>query len=692
VSSLSAAPERAGSGGPGPSKLVRSDPISGDALLGIVLAAGLVALAFLSTGGIDQTVATAPNTWSEIALTLIGAAACAAVVVLGARGRAWGATTIALFAALTALTALSILWSVAPDSSWFAANQMLGYLAVFAGAAAVARFAPERWPALVGAIAVLTAALSAYALLVKVFPASLAPDNRLGRLQAPFGYWNAVGVSAALGLPACLWAATRRGRSPVLRALAAPAAALMISVVVLSYSRSAVLVAVLGAGCWLALVPLRLRAALTLALGCAGAAAIAGWALGTHALTSDGIALPAETTAGHSFGLVLLIVLALVTAAGFAAALAGDRVALAPDVRRRIGLGLVILVALVPVGAGVAAAASSRGLAGQISRAWSTLTNVNGGVGDNPDRLGQLGNSRPLYWHDGLQVGEHALLKGAGALGYGIARLRYTTKRLPVDHAHSFVIETFADLGLIGLAIALALLIAWCVAAARSVAGRTRWRALAPGRVAERQGLLTMLVVAVMFGVQSAIDWTWYFPGVAVPALVCAGWLAGRGPLGETIGRLPERRPILQRPAAGIAVTALAAIAVLGAWMTWQPLRSAQAITAATNATRNPQAFADARSAAARDPLSYEPLFLLAALYQRIGDNDAARAQYVKATQLQPENPVTWQQLGYFDLQNTHDPRQALTAFTRAAVLNPVAVAASSALTQAKADVAALHR
>jgi tetratricopeptide (TPR) repeat protein len=635
---------------------------------------------------VDQIVTT-PDTWSEIVVTLLGTAACAGVVLLGARGRAWAAVTIGLFAGLTAFTALSIAWSVQPDFSWFAADQMLSYLAVFAGAAALARLGPQRWPALVGAIGVLMAALSGYALLVKVLPGTLDPNDTLGRLQAPFGYWNAIGVSAALGLPVCLWSGARRDRGRALRVLSVPALALMMSVVVLSYSRSALLVAVLGGGCWLALVPLRLRAVLTLALGSAGAAAITGWALATPALTSDGVSLPARTAAGHSFGIVLLVVLVMSIAAGFAAVWAGDRVAVAPAARRSIGTVLVTLVALIPVGGLAAVAASSRGFTGEISHAWSTLTSVNEGVGNSAGRLGQLGNSRPLYWHQGLEVGEHALLKGVGALGYSTARLRYASARFKADHAHSYLIETFADLGLIGVAISLALLAAWSRAAVRSLAPRTRWSSLTPEQVAERQGLLTVLIVAVMFGVQSAIDWTWYFPGVAIPALICAGWLAGRGPLANPVGRLRERRPILQRPAAGATVTALVAVALLGAWVMWQPLRSTDADAAATVATSNPQAFDDARSAASSDPLSYEPLFLLSALYQRIGDNAAARAQLVRATRRQPQNPVTWEQLGSFDLQ-IGDPRQALSALTRGAALDHASTTDGAEIAQARAALA----
>ena len=214
VSTLVPAPPGAGEGAPAP-PLGRVPPSrsTGDLIAGLAVAAALVALVFLTSSSIDQTV-TADNTWSEIAITFLGAGACAAVVLIGGRGRAWGAPAVALFAAFTAFAALSILWSVQPDWSWFGANQLLSYLAAFAGAVALARLAPRRWPALVGGLATAMAALCVYSLLAKVFPSTLASANDYGRLLAPFGYWNAIGVAAALGLAPALWAATRPRARP----------------------------------------------------------------------------------------------------------------------------------------------------------------------------------------------------------------------------------------------------------------------------------------------------------------------------------------------------------------------------------------------------------------------------------------------------------------------------------------------
>jgi len=108
--------------------------------------------------------------------------------------------------------------------------------------------------------------VSGYALLAEVFPASLNASDTVGRLWVPFGYWNATGLLAALGLPVCLWAGTRPATGRVLRALTVPALAVLLTALTLSYSRGALLAAVIGVGGWIVLTPVRLRAALLLAL------------------------------------------------------------------------------------------------------------------------------------------------------------------------------------------------------------------------------------------------------------------------------------------------------------------------------------------------------------------------------------------------------------------------------------------
>ncbi len=71
--------------------------------------------------------------------------------------------------------------------------------------------------------------------------------------------------------------------------------------------------------------------------------------------------------------------------------------------------------------------------------------------------------------------------------------------------------------------------------------------------------------MVLAFGIQSAVDWTWFFSGIAIPALLCAGWLAGRGPLASPVGRAAPREPIISRPGAAAPVTGLVALCCLAA-------------------------------------------------------------------------------------------------------------------------------
>ncbi len=183
--------------------------MTSDAAFGCGLAALFVLVAFVTTGGTDL----GPNTWMEIAAALLAAAAAAAVIVIGAPGRAWGGVTLLLFAALAALTFASIAWSVQPDNSWVEANRTVAYLAAFGTAIALARLLPERWPAVLGAVATAATVLSAWALLVKVFPAIAgrqrpggAPEGAVRLLERHRACWPRWGWRRASG-PA-------RGRRP----------------------------------------------------------------------------------------------------------------------------------------------------------------------------------------------------------------------------------------------------------------------------------------------------------------------------------------------------------------------------------------------------------------------------------------------------------------------------------------------
>jgi hypothetical protein len=629
--------------------------VSRDLLLGAGLAVLLTALAFLTGSGViaGTTVGSGANlganTTVEIVLTVLGAGAVIAVLLTGARGPAWGAAALLAFTVFTALTALSITWSVQPDASWTASNQTVAYLAAFAVGLALARVVPGRWPVLIGAIAALAVAVCGFALLGKVFMGFLNSDPTLGRLTAPIGYWNAIGLLAAMGLVPVLWAGVGEQRPALARILTVPGITILGAALVLCYSRSALIAGVICLAIWFTLVPRRLAAAAVLLPGAIGAAVISVWMLGHHALSSNNVADAVQRPAGHTFGWVLLIVMVLTTLAGVAVVRISSRWQPRAELRRRIGTVLLALAALIPLGALVKLFGSSRGATGEISYLWTKLTSTKASIGTQSTRLTTVANSRPRYWHEALTIFSHHVVAGAGALSFGTAQSPYVSAPIPGQNAHSFFFETLADLGLIGVAIMLILLVTWIMATRRT---------LGPLRVSgeaaaspERVGMVTLALIALAFGIQSTIDWTWYVPAVAVPALLAAGWLAGRGPVDQAIGARARPRGLLSHPLIPLSVTVTTIVALALVWAIWQPLRSIQHDNSAVAARPGSStAIADARAAVAEDPLSIDALSDLASIYEGAGNLSAARSELVEETHTQPDNFLSWLGLGSFDL------------------------------------------
>ena len=252
--------------------------LGGHAATVIAVAVVLSAAAFGADGGLRLE----RLTWTEIGLVLVGAGLVIAALLTTERaGRVYGALTLAALAALTVFTAISINWSMAPSSSWQEANRTLAYLATLAGALALVRLIPGRWAAVLEGVAVASLIVCGWALATKVFPNLLAPDETFARLREPFGYWNAVGLMAALGVPPLLWLAARRSGHAAVNALAWPALGLLIVAMMLSYSRGALLALLVGLAFWFAVVPLRLRGVLPLIV--ASFASRAGRGVGVRA-------------------------------------------------------------------------------------------------------------------------------------------------------------------------------------------------------------------------------------------------------------------------------------------------------------------------------------------------------------------------------------------------------------------------
>src|SRR5688500_6428870 len=287
-----------------------SVPIAGaSAILAGCVGAVVVLAAFVATGGLRLE----PTTRVVIGVVLLAGAVCATAAVRAPRSDArplHGALALLALGVLAAYTAASIIWSITPADSWVEANRTIAYLATFAAGIALVRLLPDAFDGLIAGIALGCLAICAWALLTKVFPAALAADETCGRLRAPFGYWNSVGLMAALGGPPLLWRGARRTGITVLNALAWPALGLLFVCLMLSYSRGALLAAAFGIAFWIAVVPLRRTAVALLAAAAAGAAPIVVWAFSQDGLTTDEAPMAARADAGHELGALLLLLVA----------------------------------------------------------------------------------------------------------------------------------------------------------------------------------------------------------------------------------------------------------------------------------------------------------------------------------------------------------------------------------------------
>jgi hypothetical protein len=687
---------------------------------GIALAGAIALLlsvvAFVADGGLGLK----RTTYVEVAVMLLGALACAAALLIphARAGRLHGGLTLAAIALLAAYTALSVIWSLAPSDSWIEANRTFAYLSAFAGTMALARIAPGRWSAVLGGIAISSVVICGWALLTKVFPGALAEEEIYARLRAPYDYWNSVGLTAAAGILPLLWLGARRTGRGAVSALAWPGIALLEVALMLAYSRGALLALAAGLVFWFAVVPLRLRSAIVLLGATAGAAPIVGWAFAMTGLNTDRLPLEVRADTGHELGALLVLMLVALFALGLVAGfLAAERPA-SPQAKKLAGRVLLGVLVLVPVIGLIALASAPGGIDGQVSKAWNQLTNPNASTPDNtPGRLTETSSVRARYWDEAFNVHGISPWVGSGAGAYATVRMRFRTGTLFVRHAHGYVPQTLADLGWVGLGISLLALLLWSWAVMRVLGMRRRDRGLPWD--AERVGMAALVAVALIFGVHSAIDWTWFVPANALCGLIAAAWVIARPPLRTRMeaayeatvhpvpaarvreaaplwappapeepppaadvagpGALPvadaawRRRAPFPWPALGAAVLVMA-VALAAAWTAIQPVRSVNAGDAAIARLQsgNLDAAVDiAHIAQDRNPLSPEPLWELGYLEELRGRLAAAEEAYEEAVRVQPANAETWRRLGRFQLSSLNQPSDALASFRAAYFLDP---------------------
>src|SRR5436305_295900 len=208
---------------------------------------------------------------------------------------------------------LSASWSQGAANSFLEGER--GLVALTGVGAALAVVSRRTAPHLLGGLAAGITLVAAYGLATRLFPSQVGSFDSVSgyRLEAPLGYWSALGIFSAIGALLCFSFAAR-GRTLASRALAGAALAVLLPTIYFTFSRGSWLALAIGAAAALLLDPRRLQLAAALVV-LAPVPAAAVW-LGSRkdALTHQSAGLAAATHQGKQYALVVLVS-AIVTAA-----------------------------------------------------------------------------------------------------------------------------------------------------------------------------------------------------------------------------------------------------------------------------------------------------------------------------------------------------------------------------------------
>lgn len=530
---------------------------------GIVLIPGLLAVALMvywaaHGGGYAST------TWLPSALAVLGLLA-ATVAGLGfdrLRLARPAAIALALLAAYTAFSYLSILWAAAPGVALEGSNRTLLYLLLFALFALL----PWRpWTALTAlsafALGIGTIAVVAFARLGSA--GEVAGMFTDGRLTAPLGYVNG---SAALLLAAAVLAialAARRELPTLLRGLLLALAAAALQLSVLCESRGWLFALPVVLVLTFALVPGRVRLALWMLPPFAGTLLALPALLDVFkrfdaAGSEAGAAAALAGASAHAADVAMLVVTGVLVA-GLAMALLDRRVTVSPGMARgagRAGAVLAVVVAL----AGVATALALTD--GRPDRAIGDYWDRSSGyqpTDPGSARFGAVGSNRPDFWRVSLDAFADRPVGGLGQDNWGSFYLRERESGEQPRWPHSLELRLLVHTGVVGFALFAGFLVAGLVAA---LGGRRRAGPLA-GAVAA-----IALLPLVVWVVHGSVDWFWEIPALSGPALafLALGGTLNRSPAAEydpAGGAATHRRAPRLAAAGGLAALGLLAGAVL---------------------------------------------------------------------------------------------------------------------------------
>jgi hypothetical protein len=586
------------------------------------------------------------TSWGWEAMVLFGVSITGLIFMVSVRIFGLQGLFALAVAAFVTWVALSTLWSESLPGSVREVERDIVYVGLGLALAVFGRYLTSRGLVL-GLLAGITGVLG-YSLATRLFPNHFAPpDPTWGyRLAAPLGYWNALGLFAAMGLILAAAVAAHSG-SRTLRMAAGAATCVMAPAMLFTFSRGAWVAAAIGLAAMIALDGRRIELVAS-SVALAVPVVILVWVGATsHALTTANTSIAAQIHAGDRYA-VAVVVFACITAAVVELAHLGmARFDPSPRAERRFAYGLlggcVVLFLALLFAVGGPTRAYDRGLSA-FRRGLNTPTG-----GSLSHRLGSLSNhGRIDHWRVAIQDYRQHPVLGSGAGTY--EQVWYVERHIDVvvRDAHSLYLEVLGEMGIVGLALVLLIVsipIAGCFQARSSPFVPAAGGAFAA------------------FAAHAGIDWDWEVVALTSTAMVAGS--AGLIAAGE--GR---RILTLARPAR-IGLAAAGALIAVFAFVSFVGNREVASSKTALAKGNTVAAVQDAQRAGDVLRWSIEPALALAQAQEQRGDLTAARAALEDATRRDPGNWRAWAALSYITSGRARHHAQV-----RAHALNPIDVPA----------------
>ncbi|MDX6690400.1 MAG: hypothetical protein QOG15_1857 [Solirubrobacteraceae bacterium] len=452
-----------------------------------------------------------------------------AVVVVGVASRTTMSSNalagLGLLAAFALWSGVSAAWSTVADVPVLDMQRSMLYVGLF-GLALVAADSPRHARLLVWGMLGVTVLIVGAGLLSRLEPDLLAGSsdpftNLAYRLGYPLEYWNAFGAMASMGGVLALGLAADRRAAAARRAVFAGTSALLLVAMYLSLSRGAWMALAVGLVVLVALAPNR-GSLLVSALLVGGALAIAVLRLRSYpALVDNPAAGSGQEAQGNAFTVELVALVAGV--AGLQGLLASKRVLQrvkrrARELRRPASLMVAVLLVAV---AAIGYAARGHDARAWVDRQWQDFMQPTaaGTAASGTTRLFSTSGARSEAYRVAFDGFQAQPIRGEGA---GSFAARWTLTRrvdLTLHDAHSLVLETLAELGLIGGLLLIGFLVAVGRGAVHSMRGRG---VLSPAPAAGVAAAVSVWLA------HACVDWDWQMPALTGIALVLAAALTQR--------------------------------------------------------------------------------------------------------------------------------------------------------------------